>query len=379
MAKEDVDLRISLQRLLTVLVLTIVPLSIVGFYVTDRGDKALEQTVGGHFKMIADSKAGQTSQFINDLAIAMGGLAAAPGVREEATSADQVYRGASSLSTDGRIQSIQNEWNTAQSGPAVQKILSTQAARLLNRYRETDARFLRITMTDERGVVIAATHKPTMYYYGGDEQWIAVYAGGKGAVRLADAKYDQTTKTHYVNIGAPVIEEGSSRFLGAVQALVDISPIATLLNRGLTGAGPRASLIKEDGTIIFGPEVSLSMNLKAPEYPAVKDALSSATGRETGYVVADRRAGGHDLVGLADTGLKRDYGNLGWVVLVTQDEREATAPIRVINQFAFGMVVLGLLMVLIVGVYFYLHRRQQITDIASSTIEERQASSARAR
>ena len=116
------------------------------------------------------------------------------------------------------------------------------------------------------------------------------------------------------------------------------------------------------------------MNLKAPEYPAVNDALSSAAGRETGYVVADRRSGGHDLVGLADTGLKRDYGSLGWVVLVTQDEREATAPIRVISQFAFGMVVLGLLMVLIVGVYFYLHRRQQITGIASGTTEEKHSS-----
>src|SRR5947207_11719279 len=82
MAIEGVDLRISLQRLLTVLVLTIVPLSMVGLFVTDRGDKALERTVGSHFKMIADSKAGQISQFINDVVIAMGGLAAAPVVKE---------------------------------------------------------------------------------------------------------------------------------------------------------------------------------------------------------------------------------------------------------------------------------------------------------
>ncbi len=349
--------------------LTIVPLSIVGLYVTGRGDKALERTMGSHFKMIADSKAGQISQYINDVVIAMGALAAAPAVMEEVTSSDQAYRAASSSAIDSRIQSMQKEWNTARGGAAAQKVLLTRAARLLSRYRETDARFLRITMTDERGLVIAATHKPTMYYYGGDEQWIAVYAGGRGAVRLTDAKYDETSKTHYVNIGAPVIEEGSSRFLGAVQALVDISPITALLNSGLTGAGPRASLVKEDGTIVFGPEVSLSMNLKLAEYPAVNDALSSAVGRETGYVVADRKDGGHDLIGLADTGLKRDYGNLGWIVVVTQDEREATAPIRVISQFAFVMVILGLLMVLIVGVYFYLHRQ-----FAIPTMEERRAS-----
>ena len=39
MATEGFDVRISLQRLLTVLLLTIVPLSILGLYLTTQGDK----------------------------------------------------------------------------------------------------------------------------------------------------------------------------------------------------------------------------------------------------------------------------------------------------------------------------------------------------
>ena len=72
------------------------------------------------------------------------------------------------------------------------------------------------------------------------------------------------------------------------------------------------------------------------------------------------------MVGFADTGLKRDYRNLDWVVLVSQDAGEAMAAIRGISRFALLMVILGLLMVVLFSVYFYLHRRQQTTDIAGS-------------
>jgi hypothetical protein len=37
--------------------------------------------------------------------------------------------------------------------------------------------------------------------------------------------------------------------------------------------------------------------------------------------------GGNRNVGFADTGLKRAYPNLGWLILVREDEREALAPL----------------------------------------------------
>ena len=52
MATEGFDVRISLQRLLVGLILSIVPLSILGFYITGYSEKALELAVGSHFKII---------------------------------------------------------------------------------------------------------------------------------------------------------------------------------------------------------------------------------------------------------------------------------------------------------------------------------------
>ena len=363
MATEGFDVRISLQRLLVGMLLVIVPLSILGLYITTHSDKVLQSTVGNHFRIIAESKAGQIGQFVNDLVVIMGALASSPAVREETAAADTAYRAVGGPAADRRIQSIQEHWDGPQSAPAVEMILSTRAAHMLSSYRATDPRFLRVTVTDNSGAVVAATHKPTKYFYGDDQQWLAAYAGGKGAIQLGDVKYDSATKTNYISIAAPVMEEGTGRFLGAAQALVDISPIAAMLNRGLVEGGTHASLIKDDGTIIFGPDVSMLMNLKAREYPAVSDAITAA-GRATGYVVADIGGGLRNLTAFADTELKRDYQNLGWMVIVAQDEREAAAPLRAIGLFALLMLILGLLMTVIFGVYFHLHRRQRITDIA---------------
>jgi hypothetical protein len=365
MATEGFDVRISLQRLLIGLILTIVPLSILGLYITAQSDKGLELAVGNHFKIIAESKAGQIGQYVNDLVVVMGALASSAALREETAAADAAYRGASSSSIDSRIQSMQERWDAPQSAPVVERILSTRASHMLRAYREIDPRFLRITVTDASGVVVAATHKPARYFYGDEEQWLAVFAAGKGAVQLGDVKYDSATKTNYISVAMPVLDEGSSRLLGAAQALVDISPIAVMLNRGLVAGGPHVSVLKEDGTIIFGPDVSLSMNLKAREYPAVNDAIGSVAGRTTGYVVADTGGGFRNLAAFADTDLKRDYNSLGWIVIVSQDAREAAAPNRAIGWFALLMVILGLLMTVIFGVYFHLHRRQRITDLAT--------------
>ena len=373
---EGFDVRISLQKLLIGLILTIVPLSIIGLYITGRSDRLLQLAVGDDLKIIAESKAGQIEQFVNDLVVVTGALASSPAVQEETAASDAAYRVASDPSINSRIQSIQEHWNAPQSAPLVEKILSTRASRLLRAYRETDPRFLRITVTDASGVVVAATHKPATYFYGNDEQWRAVFADGKGAIHLGDVKYDSATKTNYISIAVPVLEEGSSRVLGVAQALVDIWPIAAMLNRGLVEGGTHAAMLKENGTIIFGPDISLWMNRKAPEYPAINEAGGGA-GQATGYVVADVGRGVRNVAAFADTELKRDYQNLGWVVVVSQNEQAAAAPNRAIGWFALLMVILGLLMIVLFGVYFHLHRRQRITDLATlQKVEEEEEAAA---
>jgi hypothetical protein len=128
-------------------------------------------------------------------------------------------------------------------------------------------------------------------------------------------------------------------------------------------------LVRDDGTVISAPNMDPSLRLKSDEYATVHDVLGTPQGRQAGYVVASMRAGNR-IVGFADTGLKRAYPNLGWLILVSQDQREALAPLLGLGHFALLMVVLALLMLTLLTVYFFLHRRQGLEDIEVQAAEE---------
>jgi len=56
--------------------------------------------------------------------------------------------------------------------------------------------------------------------------------------------------------------------------------------------------------------------------------------------------------------------------MVSQNEREALPSVRTLGYFAILMVAVGLLMVTVLGAYFFLHRKQQMADIEMATTEE---------
>jgi hypothetical protein len=105
------------------------------------------------------------------------------------------------------------------------------------------------------------------------------------------------------------------------------------------------------------------MNYKSVEYAALRDSLRTLEGRQTGYVVTDVAGGGRRLIGFADTGLKQDYRSLSWVVLVSQEDRDALAPVKVVGRLMAALSLLALATVTISAVYFSLHRRIPFADI----------------
>jgi hypothetical protein len=181
-------------------------------------------------------------------------------------------------------------------------------------------------------------------------------------VNVTDVRFDEQAKSHYIGIGIPVLEEGSGRFVGAVSALADVSSLFTLLSRERIGRTGHILLVKDDGTVVSGPDVSPDMKLKSEEFTAVRDALGTLEGRQTAYIVAPMKNGAR-IVAFADTGLKQNYPNLNWFVLASQDEQEAMGPVRTLDRFAFVMVVLGLLMLTLLVVYFFLHREEPLEEM----------------
>jgi len=360
---EATELRISLQKLLIGLVLVMVPLSVVGLYITHRSEQSLEQTVGAQHRAVSQSISHTINQFMNDRVIDCTMIANETSVLESIAAANKSHKSMADAAIKDQIDHIRKNWNAADSEPALKAILTSPASRVLRRRHQIDSRFLRITVADQTGATVAATDKPVDYLQADESYWPTVYAAGRGAVTVRNALYDAASGSHYIGIAVPVQAEDTHEFIGAVYALVDIGDLLRQLAGEQRSSAAKIILTETDGTVIMAPGVTLANGLKSEEYTAVRDALADVRGRQTGYITTDLSNGGRNIVGFADTGAQQENASLSWVVMVSQDMDEATAPVRAVGSFASLMVVLGLLMLTLTGVYVLLHRREEFEDI----------------
>jgi hypothetical protein len=356
------DVQISLQKLLTGLIVVIVPLSIVGLYLTSNADKNLEQTVGMQFRMVALTDAAATAQFIGDRINDVSAIAGDTAIADLVKASDRQYTGVGEEATAARLQRIEGQWDTPNTDSLVKDMMSSRVSRWLQQQRSVNRRLLKIIVSDENGAAVAATGKPVHYVEADQQRWQAVYASGKGAVNVTEVRYDASTQSDYVDIAVPVLEEDSGRFIGAVRALVDVSGLFSAFDQQHLGHSGRVMLVTSKGMIVNAPNVTPDLRLMSEEFTAVRDALGTTEGRQTSYVKA-ATGNGACIVGFADTELKRSQPNLDWIILVSQPEREALAPLRILEEFAVVMVVLALLMLAGLLAYFWTQRQQELADL----------------
>jgi cache domain-containing protein len=355
------DVKISLQKLLTALVVLIVPLTVVGLSLTSYSDNRLQQTTGANFKIIAQADSALVSQFINDRVADVNSIAAETSLVDAITTSNRSHAQMSEESVAARTQKIEQDWNTVGNDSLTRELLSSRASHWLQQQRTANPRLLKVVVADQTGATVAATDRPLHYAQANNEYWPAV-ARGQGAVNVTDARYDERTRSTYIEIDTPVLERETGKFIGAVSALVDTTRLFSILNWQRVGQSGRVLLLRDDGTVISAANVGPELRLKAEEFPAVQDALATLEGRQTGYVVAATKSGNR-IVGFADTGLKQSYPKLSWLILASQDEAEALASVRTLGRFALVMVVLGLLMLTLLLAYFSMHRQRELTAV----------------
>jgi hypothetical protein len=362
MALDKFEVRVSMQKVLLGLVLVIVPLSIVGLYITSRSDRALDQSIGTHFKTIAQMYGNDISHQIGDRVAAVNLIAAEPTVIGAVKTANSSYQTGKEQSSNDKAAKTESTWGTPQSAPVVKAMLANPVSQTLRHYRDMDPELLRITITDERGVALASTNKPTHFAYNQNETWQNAYAGGQGKPSITNILYDEPSKAYYVNVSIPVKEPGTGQVAGVTTAAMNVTPILASFQQDAIANGAKAFLVSDDGTVVSGPRMDVFARVRSDQYAAIRDALGSTDRRQAGYVTADLTSG-TNIIGFADTGLGKSYKNLDWTVVVSQPEETAAAPIRAVSQFALFMVVLALFMITLLGVYYALHRKQQFADI----------------
>ncbi len=331
-AVDRLEVRVSITKLLLALIIVIVPLSIIGLVLTERSDRTLDNSVGSDFKAMAQMLSNDVSQTVRDRVAAVRALASDPSI--------------ASAVSGSRKPGEENA------------LLTSNVSQLLRHRRTLDPRYLSIVLTDSNGNVIAASQQPAKMSYAQDSGWQGVFNNGQGAVKISDIVDDEFTKSYYVNIGAPVTDAATGATNGVLSAAVNISDLLARFRENSIGRGAHPALINGDGLVVSAPNADVFARVRSQEFDFVKDAMGSAQGSQTGWTTARLQSGPY-LVGYAATGLQQQFPNLNWVVTVSQEEHEAAAPVRQLQHFAMWMVVLGILMLTLISVYYYLHRVQR--------------------
>jgi preprotein translocase subunit SecG len=339
MSMDRLEVRVSITKLVLALLIVIVPLSIIGLVLTQRSDKALDNAVGSNFKTMAQLYATQVTQFVRERVTDTGILASDPAV-------------VSAASTTA----------TPKGG------LDQTASQVLRLHKSLDPRFLSLLVTNANGAVVASSQRPSQMTYAQDANWQAAYNNGQGVTKISDIVDDDMTKAYYVTIGVPVTDQ-AGQTIGILRAAVNVSDVLAPFRQAQIAGGARATLVHENGNIVSGPNADVFAHTKSEEFDFVKDALGANQGSPTGWVMATL-ANGPYILGYAGTGLKQHFPNLGWVVTVGQEEHQAAAPIRQLEHFALGMVILALFMLTLLCVYYYLHRSQKFSHIEEDAASE---------
>ncbi|MFZ0861735.1 MAG: cache domain-containing protein [Candidatus Sulfotelmatobacter sp.] len=373
MPLDSLEFRTSLQKLLVGLILILVPLTVFGFYVAMQGDSHIRQANGESFRSLTFTAAESTSEFIARCVRDVSVIANTPGPVDAVTSANHQYERLSEEAVRAKIDAIDQAWERSDTDGLSAKILTSDLAHQLRRVRELNPTLLKITIADVAGATVAATDRPAHYSQTDRESWRVLSSGGSGAINVSDLRYDDQSHLYYISIAYPVLQEGTGRFVGAVTATVDVSPLFAQLNRQQIGRTGRLFLVRENGTVIEAPGVTPSMKVKSEEYTAIRDALGSLRGREAGYIFATLSNGESYLIGFADTGLKEAYPNLPWIVLASQEAREVTGPVRNMTAFALLVMILALLILSLLAAYVFLHRKQELEDIETPEDKARRA------
>jgi hypothetical protein len=366
MVTKDFELRIPGRKVLIGIILTLVPISVVALYTVTRTEASIREAAGSRFATIATILASDVSGYVHDRVIQVAALARNPVVVDAVIAANRATQGESDAAFRARIEQTEKLWPTPAADPLVRNILGTPASRTFRELIAVDRRILRVLLTDLHGAVIAGSHKTVDYYQADEDTWQGIYAQGRGAVHVTDLRHDDVTKSDFVGIGVPVVDPSSSSFIGALRVLVDVTSLFPQAPLPATGPSFQRFLVKDDGTIVSGPGVTLAMDRKAAEHAAVRESIGDASRAAAGYLEAPVRGGGSVLIGYADTGLRADYNSLGLHVLVLQNSREALAGASGAITVVWILAVVSMAVVMLAIAYFSLHRRVKYEDVAQA-------------
>ncbi len=302
-------------------------------YIVDRSLRTNRANdIGSNLSVLSNAEAIQVGQVVENDFNLLNGLALNQAVQDRAelgTQEDNL--------TQAEINQLDLEWRAADAAnnnadPLVAKVLDDELSAELIKFQKKFPEHVEVFLTDLPGVSIATTDRTSDYLQSDEDWWQIAYKNGQ---YIGQPEYDASSKVLAINMAVPVRSRSSNQIVGVLRTTVNINSLSNVLISGLFGKTGRTDIYLPDGQVVkLNPtgngnyEISVvktTLNNKAFNQPSQKYQSLSLDGIPSLVSATSVSVSG-------DSNQNNIISNLGWQVVVHQDQAEALKPVETQTQ-----------------------------------------------
>jgi len=340
-------------RVFTVLVLVSLPLyALAAVMVLGTGQAQLRDAFGLQLTDTAQQAAATVDSYVFRRVIDVSILGRVPDVQAAAAAGSKVPLEVA------KAREIDTLW-AAQPGATAARLglLENPASQFLRDIVNNDQVYREIIVTDREGRLVAAS-SATSDYIQSDETWWkeAFNDGARGLVSVSDVEWDESTKSHAIEIAVPVTERPGERLVGVLKVVADARELLAVAAGVKSSTSGEAFLLREDGTIVFSQR---GIGGQAQFFAAdlLRERMKNYKAGDPQFRIdfsARDQNGRSYLVGVAPCQLGASYPHMAWLMVVTQAEEDLFAPAQAQMWRMLGVFGLIAAVVLAIAVWFSL-------------------------
>jgi hypothetical protein len=340
-------------RVFTVLVFVSLPLyALAAVMVLGTGQAQLRDAFGLQLTDTAQQAAATVDSYVFRRIIDVSILARVPDVQSAAAA------GSRTPLDVARAREIDTLW-VAQPGETAARLglLETPASEFLRDIVSNDQAYREIVVTDRDGRVVAASNATSDYIQSDETWWKEAFGDGtRGRVSVSDVLWDESAKSHAIEITVPVTERPGERLVGVLKVVADARELLAVAGGVRSSTSGEVFLIREDGSIVFSQR-GIGGQAKFFAADLFRERMKSFKAGDPQFRIdfsARDQNGRSYLVGIAPSQLGSSYPHLAWMLAVTQAEDELFAPARAQMWRMLGVFGLIAAAVLAIAVWFSL-------------------------
>ena len=332
------------QKLILGFVSVALLVAVVGYISVGASQKALQKTIGENSVLLAQETLGAIDRIIYRRIERWQSYSASnPGLKQTIIESNQEFENLDNIQK--YINEKDRAWRAAEKQEELlftQELTNNKLSEALriraNFYKEKyeyDV-FPEVFVTNKFGANAAQTGKTTDYYQA-DERWWQ--NAKKDGLYVEDVEYDESADVYSLAL-CMRIDGVSGDFLGVMKVILNIRDIIDILKRFEPGGyeqkeyGRHArkehettefKLLTKDGKIIYSTEGAEFFEDTPPKLFSVLHKTKGCTG----YFIAegDKPGEGEELFAHAHSKGYKDFGGLGWILIVEHKTDEIFAPV----------------------------------------------------